>query len=217
MSRPSASDSSRRSSTRSCRSGWAVRTTRDCVEQAAQDLTIRTTMLDGRFVAGSEELGNEFDELVRTQLAVRDVAGFVDGKLAESSERQARMGGSVFMLEPNVKDGQGGLRDMHTLLWIARVKKNVTRSKGSRPPRSRPRPSNASSARARVSDAGAQRAPLPHAVQAGQALVRLSGAHRRALRHASAPRRMARPKCSCASTTRTRRSSRGRRAISSRA
>jgi len=110
--------------------GWAVRTTRDCIEQAAQDLTIRTTMLDGRFVAGSEDLGEEFAELVRTQLAVRDVQGFVDSKLAENSERQARMGGSVFMLEPNVKDGQGGLRDIHTLLWVARVKKNVTTLEG---------------------------------------------------------------------------------------
>jgi [protein-PII] uridylyltransferase len=106
--------------------GWAVRTTRDCVDQAAADLTVRTSMLDGRFVTGSEELGKEFAELVRTQLAVRDAAGFVERKMAESSDRQSRMGGSVFMLEPNVKEGQGGLRDLHTLQWISRVKRGAS-------------------------------------------------------------------------------------------
>jgi len=105
--------------------GWAVRTVRECCDQAAADLATRTAMIDGRFIAGSPELGEEFETLVRAQLIERDVAGFVDGKLAESRERQTRMGGSAFMLEPNVKEGQGGLRDIQTLMWIAQVKKGA--------------------------------------------------------------------------------------------
>jgi [protein-PII] uridylyltransferase len=105
--------------------GWAVRTVRECVEQAAADLTTRTTMIDGRFVAGSSDLAVEFSGMVTTQLIARDGAGFVDQKLAENRERQTRMGGSAFMLEPNVKDGQGGLRDIHTLMWIARFKRGA--------------------------------------------------------------------------------------------
>jgi len=107
--------------------GWAVRTVRECVEQAATDLSTRTTMIDGRFIAGSEDLGAEFSAVVQTQLIARDAAGFVESKLAENRERQTRMGGSAFMLEPNVKEGQGGLRDIQTLMWIARVKRGTTR------------------------------------------------------------------------------------------
>jgi [protein-PII] uridylyltransferase len=107
--------------------GWAVRTVRECVEQAATDLATRTTMIDGRFIAGSAELGVEFDAIVQSQMIARDPAGFVEQKLAENRERQARMGGSAFMLEPNVKDAQGGLRDIHTLMWIARVNRGTAR------------------------------------------------------------------------------------------
>jgi len=105
--------------------GWAVRTVRECVEQAATDLTTRTSMIDARFIAGSVELGAEFDTVVQLQVIGRDPAGFVDQKLAENRERQARMGGSAFMLEPNVKEAQGGLRDIQTLMWIAQVKRGA--------------------------------------------------------------------------------------------
>jgi [protein-PII] uridylyltransferase len=105
--------------------GWAVRTVRECVDQAATDLTTRTTMIDGRFVAGSAELGAEFDAVVQSQMIARDPAGFVEQKLAENRERQARMGGSAFMLEPNVKEAQGGLRDIQTLMWVARMKRGA--------------------------------------------------------------------------------------------
>ncbi|TFH29653.1 MAG: [protein-PII] uridylyltransferase, partial [Myxococcales bacterium] len=106
--------------------GWAVRTPKDCIDQALGDITIRTTMMDGRFIAGSSDLGEELQRTVETQLVARDVAGFVEAKLLESRERRFRMGGSAFMLEPNVKDGQGGLRDIQTLLWIARVRRGIS-------------------------------------------------------------------------------------------
>ncbi len=107
--------------------GWAVRTLRDCLDQAGQDITVKTTLLDGRVIAGSAELGAQFTEAVQDVLLRRDSKGFVRMKLAESSERHRRMGDSVFLLEPNVKEGQGGLRDLHTLLWVARALRGLTR------------------------------------------------------------------------------------------
>jgi len=107
--------------------GWAVRTLRDCIEQADRDITIKTTMLDGRLVAGNKDLGAEFTEAVQDVLVARETPGFVAAKRAEVEERHARSGGSVFLLEPNVKEGQGGLRDLHTLLWIARAVRGIVR------------------------------------------------------------------------------------------
>ena len=101
--------------------GWAVRTPRECVERAQGDVTIRTAMLDGRMVAGAPEVGAQFEDTVLEFLMNRDTAGFAQNKMTELTDRHVREGGSVFLLEPNVKEGQGGLRDVHTLLWIARV------------------------------------------------------------------------------------------------
>ena len=78
-------------------------------------------MLDGRMVAGAPEVGAQFEETVVEFLTTRDTTGFAQNKMNELTERHVREGGSVFLLEPNVKEGQGGLRDVHTLLWIARV------------------------------------------------------------------------------------------------
>jgi len=105
--------------------GWAVRTMRDCLEQAERDLTIKTSMLDGRYVAGSRALGSEFTEVVQDRLIQKDALGFINQKMDEYLTRHAAQGGSVFLLEPNIKEGKGGLRDLHTLVWIARAKCGV--------------------------------------------------------------------------------------------
>jgi [protein-PII] uridylyltransferase len=110
--------------------GSAVRTVRDCVDQASRDLTVKTTLLDGRFLCGSTELGAQFTEACQDVLASRDIQAFIDEKLLESRERHAHLGGSVFLLEPNVKDGQGGLRDLHTLVWIGRMLRGVLSLEG---------------------------------------------------------------------------------------
>ena len=104
--------------------GWAVRTARECLALAT-DLTIKTTLLDGRFICGSTDMGAEFANVVQDGVATREVDRFIEAKLAESRSRHARFGGSVFMLEPDVKEGLGGLRDLHTLQWTARVTKGV--------------------------------------------------------------------------------------------
>jgi [protein-PII] uridylyltransferase len=105
--------------------GWAVRTFRECLAQADEDLTIKTSLLDGRFVAGSRELGAEFTEVVQDTLAGRDIDGFVGLRTEEARERHLSQGSSVFLLEPNVKEGQGGLRDLHNVVWVGRVLRGI--------------------------------------------------------------------------------------------
>ena len=83
-------------------------------------MTIRTAILEARFLLGDRKL---FDELVTRfdKDVVRGTgAEFVAAKLAEREERHRRAGQSRYLVEPNVKDGKGGLRDLHTLFWIAK-------------------------------------------------------------------------------------------------
>ena len=102
--------------------GHAVRNSAECVALAAGDLTIKTALLDGRYLCGSPELAGEYETQIRHKLATQDVDGFVAAKIAEQRSRHEKHGGSVFILEPNIKEGQGGLRDLNHALWIARVK-----------------------------------------------------------------------------------------------
>jgi [protein-PII] uridylyltransferase len=102
--------------------GHAVRNAAECVSLAGKDLTIKTALLDARYLCGSPELAGEYESQVRRKIATSDVDGFVAAKLEEARSRHERHGGSVFILEPNVKEGQGGLRDLNHALWIARVK-----------------------------------------------------------------------------------------------
>ncbi len=100
--------------------GHATRSVDECIRQAKADMTIRTALLEARFLLGDRTL---FDELVRRfdQDVVRGTAtDFVAAKLGEREDRHRRGGQSRYLVEPNVKDGKGGLRDLHTLFWIAK-------------------------------------------------------------------------------------------------
>jgi [protein-PII] uridylyltransferase len=100
--------------------GHATRSIDECIRQAKADMTIRTAILESRFLLGDHKL---FDELVRRfdkEIAQGTAAQFVTAKLAEREERHRRAGASRYLVEPNVKDGKGGLRDLHTLFWIAK-------------------------------------------------------------------------------------------------
>jgi [protein-PII] uridylyltransferase len=100
--------------------GHATRSIDECIRQAKADMTIRTALLEARFLLGDKKL---FDELVtRFDKSVVQGTGpeFVAAKLAEREERHRRAGQSRYLVEPNVKDGKGGLRDLHTLFWIAK-------------------------------------------------------------------------------------------------
>jgi [protein-PII] uridylyltransferase len=100
--------------------GHATRSVDESIRQARADMTIRTSILEARFLLGDRRL---FDELVaRFDKEVVQGTGpdFVAAKLAEREERHRRAGQSRYLVEPNVKDGKGGLRDLHTLFWIAK-------------------------------------------------------------------------------------------------
>src|SRR5262249_47923941 len=100
--------------------GHATRSIDDCIRLARADMTIRTAILEARFLLGDRAL---FDEMVARfdrQVVQGTTAEFVAAKLAEREERHRRSGQSRYLVEPNVKDGKGGLRDLHTLFWIAK-------------------------------------------------------------------------------------------------
>jgi len=100
--------------------GHATRSVDECIRQAKADMTIRTAILEARFLFGDRAL---FDQLVTRfdKEVVRNTAAqFVAAKLSEREERHRRAGQSRYLVEPNVKDGKGGLRDLHTLFWIAK-------------------------------------------------------------------------------------------------
>ncbi len=100
--------------------GQATRTVDECLRLAKADISVRTAVLEARFVWGDQEL---FEDL-RRRFAAEIVAGsgssFVEAKLAERDERHRRLGDSRYLVEPNIKDGKGALRDLHTLFWIGK-------------------------------------------------------------------------------------------------
>src|SRR5690606_5649623 len=95
--------------------GHATRSVDDCLRGARSDLTIRTALLEARWVWGEQSLYDSLRKRYDAELAKRTTAEFVEAKLAERDERHNRVGDSRYVLEPNVKEGKGGLRDLHTL------------------------------------------------------------------------------------------------------
>jgi [protein-PII] uridylyltransferase len=100
--------------------GHATRSVDECIRQAKADMTIRTAVLEARFLFGDRRLYDELVTRFDKQIAQSTAPEFVAAKLAEREERHRRAGQSRYLVEPNVKDGKGGLRDLHTLFWIAK-------------------------------------------------------------------------------------------------
>ena len=99
--------------------GHASRTVEECLRLAREDMTIRTTLLEGRRLCGDQALSDELGRRFRREVVEGSEAAFVAAKLAERDARHARAGASRYLVEPNVKEGKGGLRDLNTLYWIA--------------------------------------------------------------------------------------------------
>ncbi|WP_424932121.1 [protein-PII] uridylyltransferase [Amaricoccus macauensis] len=105
--------------------GQAVRTVDDCIRQSKKDGTIRTSLLEQRHLWGNEALSTELRERLFNELFKGTGPEFVELKLEERAERHKRQGSSRYLLEPNIKDGKGGLRDLQMLFWIAKYLNNV--------------------------------------------------------------------------------------------
>ena len=100
--------------------GHATRSVNECIRQAKADMTIRTALLESRYLFGDAELYAELTARFEKEVVQGTAAEFVAAKLVEREERIRRAGQSRYLVEPNVKDGKGGLRDLHTLFWIAK-------------------------------------------------------------------------------------------------
>ncbi|WP_298471158.1 [protein-PII] uridylyltransferase [uncultured Erythrobacter sp.] len=100
--------------------GQSSRTIADSMTMAKEDLTIRTALLEGRLVWGDQELYEELRQRFWTDVVKGSERLFLTQKLEERNQRHKRMGDSRYVVEPNVKDGKGGLRDLQTLYWIGK-------------------------------------------------------------------------------------------------
>jgi [protein-PII] uridylyltransferase len=101
--------------------GHATRSVSECIRQAKADMTIRTALLESRYLFGDAALYADLQARFGKEVVVPGTAAdFVAAKLAEREERHRRAGQSRYLVEPNVKDGKGGMRDLHTLFWIAK-------------------------------------------------------------------------------------------------
>jgi len=100
--------------------GHATRSVEDCLHEADADTTIRTSLLDARLLVGDAALFTEFTTAFEASRLGR-IASFVAAKQAERDARHRRYGDSPFVVEPNIKEGRGGLRDLQTLYWLARA------------------------------------------------------------------------------------------------
>ncbi|NHN85522.1 [protein-PII] uridylyltransferase [Acetobacter musti] len=100
--------------------GHATRSISECVSQAEQDTTIRTALLDARMLIGSFTLFAMFEARFIVACVEAGSARFIADKRAERTERHRRFGDSPYLVEPNIKEGRGGLRDMQTLYWMCR-------------------------------------------------------------------------------------------------
>jgi [protein-PII] uridylyltransferase len=100
--------------------GHSSRSLADCLRLGREDMTIRTALLEHRFVTGDAALATELRHRLRQDLFLGTAAEFIEAKLLERAERHKRQGGQRYVLEPNVKEGKGGLRDLQTLYWISK-------------------------------------------------------------------------------------------------
>ena len=107
--------------------GHSMRSTAQLIALAKKDMTIRTAFLEARWLWGDEKLFDAAMRRFRKEVVSGTAAEFVAAKLAERDERHVKMGDSRYVVEPNVKDGKGGLRDLQTLYWIGKYVHRVER------------------------------------------------------------------------------------------
>ena len=100
--------------------GHATRTISQCISLSKSDTTICTSLLDARLILGDEFLYGQFEERFQNDVVKGTAREFIAAKLAERDGRHDQSGNSRYLVEPNVKDGKGGLRDLHTLHWLSK-------------------------------------------------------------------------------------------------
>ena len=109
--------------------GNSTRSIDQCIRLAKSDGTILTSILEARYICGDRQLFDELQVRFREEVTGRDAEAFIADKLAERDMRHAKSGESRYLVEPDVKDGKGGMRDLHTLFWIAKFLYNTQTAK----------------------------------------------------------------------------------------
>lgn len=102
--------------------GHAVRSLPDCLAMARTDFPSRTSMQQARFLVGDRRLFNRFRKVLAENVYQKDFAQFLETTLTERDQRYRKFGGSPYMGEPNIKESAGGLRDIHTAMWLTSTK-----------------------------------------------------------------------------------------------
>ena len=97
--------------------GHAVRTVNDCMRLASEDHTIRTSLVEMRFLLGDRTVYKGLQEQLRESLFKGTVQDFTEAKMAERGARHLKQGGQRYVVEPNVKEGKGGLRDLQSVSY----------------------------------------------------------------------------------------------------
>ena len=105
--------------------GHATRNIDECIRLSRDDMTIRTSILELRFIHGTKALYEDLAGKFRKEIVAKGAKQFIAAKLTERDERHSKSGESRYRVEPNVKDGKGGLRDLHTLFWIGKYFHNL--------------------------------------------------------------------------------------------
>ena len=100
--------------------GHSVRNIDECLRIAKTDITARTSLLENRFLFGSIELANELNKKLWKDIFEKSAPEFIEKKLEERNLRHKKQGSERYLLEPNIKEGKGGLRDLQTLYWISK-------------------------------------------------------------------------------------------------
>ncbi|GLQ05221.1 [protein-PII] uridylyltransferase [Sneathiella chinensis] len=106
--------------------GHATRTTDECIRLSRQDITIQTALLEARYLWGDKELATELRNKFMKEIVAGNGKQFIEAKLHERDERHKKYGNSRYVVEPNLKEGKGGLRDLQTLFWLAKFLYSTT-------------------------------------------------------------------------------------------
>jgi [protein-PII] uridylyltransferase len=109
--------------------GHATRSVDECLRIGGEDMEVLTSLLDARFVCGMSFLYSEFMERFRNQVILNKPDKYIQMLVESNQQRHEQFGDSSYLLEPNLKEGQGGLRDYHTMLWISRIRSDLKQSR----------------------------------------------------------------------------------------
>ena len=105
--------------------GYATRSLKECLSLASRDFEILTPILDARFICGWSLIYSDLMDQVRQKIINKKSRTIINWLVVKNMARHAHFGDSAYLLEPNLKEGQGGLRDYHTMLWIGQIEMNM--------------------------------------------------------------------------------------------